>query len=220
MRRPGWHRIGNFEARMYRDLKQFTANTDDFKFMRQVVDSIVDAKPLETNSHSASVVSGSGTDSLSGKSRAGSEHRPATTACIPFIGRDLSTSFLLYSSLTSFQGIYLTQLYRLNKLPAVIDPTAPHKLSALDTVNSVIQSPLHPEVFSSLTPLPPSMSLEVLINVHKQRRIADVIKSLVAGQHLASRVHFDVDKKLFQRCLRLHGLDDTYLQRALALYPD
>jgi len=102
----------------------------------------------------------------------------------------------------------------------VIDPTAPHKLSALDTVNSVFQSPLHPEVFSSLAPLPPSMSLEVLINVHKQRRIADVIKSLVAGQHLASRVHFDVDKKLFQRCLRLRGLDATYLQRALAMYPD
>ena len=120
-----------------------------------------------------------------------------------------------------FQGIYLTQLHRLNKLPAVIDPTAPHTLSALDTVNSVFESPLHPEVFSSLAPLPPSMSLEVLINVHKQRRIADVIKSLVAGQHLASRVYFNVDnKKLFQRCLRLRGLDDTYLQRALAMYPD
>ena len=91
----------------------------------------------------------------------------------------------------------------------------------MDTVNSVFQSPLHPEVFSSLAPLPPSMSLEVLINVHKQRRIADVIKSLVAGQHLASRVYFNVDnKKLFQRCLRLRGLDDTYLQRALAMYPD
>lgn len=102
----------------------------------------------------------------------------------------------------------------------MIDPTAPHKLSALDVANSVFQSPLHPEVFSSLVPLPNSMSLEVLINVHKQRRIADVIKALVTGQHLASRVHFDVDKKLFQRCLRLVGLDTTDLQRALALYPD
>jgi hypothetical protein len=203
---------------MYRDLKQFTANIDDFKFMRQVVDSIVDAKPLGTNSHPASVVS----DSHSGKSRAGSEIRSAMpSACIPFIGRIYShPPFILYSSLTSFQGIYLTQLHRLNKLPAVIDPSAPHKLSALDTVNSVFQSPLHPEVFSSLAPLPPSMSLEVLINVHKQRRIADVIKSLVAGQHLASRVHFDVDKKLFQRCLRLRGLDDAYLHRALAMYSD
>ena len=201
---------------MYRDLKQFTTNIDDFKFMRQVVDSMVDAEPLDTNSHPASVVS----DSQSGRSRGSDTRSAMPSACIPFIGRTYHAPFILYSSLTFLQGIYLTQLHRLNRLPAVIDPTAPHKLSALDTVNSVFQSPLHPEVFSSLAPLPPSMSLEVLINVHKQRRIADVIKSLVAGQHLASRVHFDVDKKLFQRCIRLRGLDDAYLHRALAMYPD
>ena len=215
MRRPGWNRINTKEARMYKDLKQFTANIDDFKFMRQVVDSIVDVEPLDTNSHPTSVVS----DSQSGKSKTGSENRPS--ACIPFIGMIYHFPFISYPSAHCFQGIYLTQLHRLNKLPAVIDPTAPHKLSALDTVNSVFQSPLHPEVFSSLAPLPPSMSLEVLINVHKQRRIANVIKSLVAGQHLASRVYFNVDnKKLFQRCLRLRGLDDAYLHRALAMYPD
>jgi GDP/GTP exchange factor required for growth at low temperature len=219
MRRPGWNRISTKEARMYRDLKQFTANIDDFKFMRQVVDSIVDVEPLDTNSHPTSVVS----DSQSGKSRTGSENRAGMpSACIPFIGAIYRSPFnLVFFRSLLFQGIYLTQLHRLNKLPAVIDPTAPHQLSALDTVNSVFQSPLHPEVFSSLAPLPPSMSLEVLINVHKQRRIAGVIKSLVAGQHLASRVYFNVDnKKLFQRCLRLRGLDDTYLYRALAMYPD
>jgi len=55
--------------------------------MRQVVDSIVDSKPLETNSHSASVISGGATDSQSGKGKAGSESRPAMpAACIPFIG--------------------------------------------------------------------------------------------------------------------------------------
>ena len=219
MRRPGWNRINTKEARMYRDLKQFTANIDDFKFMRQVVDSIVDVEPLDTNSHPTSVVS----DSQSGKSRSGSENRPGMpSACIPFIGTIYQSPFnLIFFRSLLFQGIYLTRLHRLNKLPAVIDPTAPHQLSALDTVNSVFQSPLYPEVFSSLAPLPPSMSLEVLINVHKQRRIADVIKSLVAGQHLASRVYFNVDnKKLFQKCLRLRGLDDAYLHRALALYPD
>ena len=76
---------------MYRDLKQFTANIDDFKFMRQVVDSIVDVEPLDTNSHPTSVVS----DSQSGKSRTGSETRPGMpSACIPFIGTILS--FALY----------------------------------------------------------------------------------------------------------------------------
>ena len=81
---------------MYRDLKQFTANTDDFKFMRQVVESIVDAKPLETNSRSASVVSGGGTDSQSRKSK-GSENRPAIpSACIPFIGRFIRFYLFLF----------------------------------------------------------------------------------------------------------------------------
>lgn len=80
MRRPGWHRIGASETRMLRDLKKFTANTDDFKFMRNVVDSIVNA--------------GSGTESQSGKSKAGSENQPATpSACIPFIGRFYSSFF-------------------------------------------------------------------------------------------------------------------------------
>ncbi|KAF8970688.1 hypothetical protein BDZ97DRAFT_1694461 [Flammula alnicola] len=200
MRKQGWSRIGIFESRMYRDLKQFTSNVDDFKFMRQVIDSIVDSKPLENSNHAASVVSG---DSQSGKGKAGTDNRPAIpSACIPFI------------------GIYLSQLHRLNKLPALIDPTAPNSVIGIDPVTAVFDPPTHPEVFSALAPLPPSMHLEPLINVHKQRRIADVIKSLVAGQHLASRVQFDIDKKLFQRCLRLRGLDSVTLQRALAMYPD
>ena len=90
MRRPGWNRIGSSETRMFRDLKQFTANIDDFKFMRQVVDSIVDAKPVGTNSHPASV-----SDSQSGKSKAGSEARSVIpSACIPFIGRSYHYPFI------------------------------------------------------------------------------------------------------------------------------
>lgn len=63
------------------------------------------------------------------------------------------------------------------------------------------------------------MQLEPLINVHKQRLIAGSIKSLVAGQHLASRVQFPIDRKLFQRCLKLRGLDEDTLQRAYQMYP-
>ena len=71
---------------MFRDLKHFTAVADDFKFMRQVIDSIVDAKPVEDGAHSASVVSG-GTDSQNGKGKATSDNRSMRpTACIPFFG--------------------------------------------------------------------------------------------------------------------------------------
>lgn len=84
MKRQGWSRIGIFEARVFKDLKIFITVADNFKFMRQIVDSIVDAKPLEGSSH-ASVVSGG--DSQSGKGKGASDSRPMVpTACIPFIG--------------------------------------------------------------------------------------------------------------------------------------
>lgn len=120
--------------------------------------------------------------------------------------------------LTFILGVYLSQLYKHNKLPALIDPTAPNSVIGIHAETAIFDPPAHPEVFADLAPLPPSMHLEPLINVHKQRRIADVIKSLVAGQHLASRIQFGIDKKLFQRCLKLRGLDAMTLQRALDIY--
>lgn len=195
MRRSAWHRIGIFETRVLKDLKQFTSSVDNFKFIRQATDAIAESKPLETSS--ASVVSG-GTDSK-GKQ---AERLQVPSACIPFI------------------GVYLSQLHRLGKLPDLIDPTAPHQSVGVNPTTNNFDPLYQPDVFSSLAPLPDSMNLEPLINVHKQRRIAEVIKSLVSGQHLASRVQFEVDKKIFNRCLRLRALDDATLQRVLATYSD
>lgn len=112
----------------------------------------------------------------------------------------------------------MSQLYRLNKLPDLIDPTAPYEVVGVDPETGNFDAPAHPEVFSDLTPLPQSLQLEPLINVHKQRLIADVIKTLVAGQHLASRVQYPVDKKLFQKSLKLRGLPIDMLQRAMSIY--
>jgi Gdp/GTP exchange factor required for growth at low temperatures len=120
----------------------------------------------------------------------------------------------------SAAGVYLSQLQHLNAMPDLVDPTAPNEAVSVDPVTASFNAPAHPEVFASLTPLPPSMQLEPLINVQKQRAIAGVIKSLVAGQHLASRVHFPVDKRLFHRCLKLRGLDADMLQRALTIYSE
>jgi len=90
----------------------------------------------------------------------------------------------------------------------------------VDPISADIDLPAYPNVFDSLAPLPSSMHLEPLINIHKQRRVAEVIKSLVAGQHLASRAQFQVDKKLFQKCLRLRGLDAVSLQEELNMQTD
>ncbi|KAF7759677.1 hypothetical protein Agabi119p4_11372 [Agaricus bisporus var. burnettii] len=193
MRKSGWNRIGIFEARVLKDLKQFTSSVDNFKFIRQATDSITESKPLETST--SSVVSGEG----KGKHM---ERPPVPTACIPFI------------------GVYLSQLHRLGRLPDLIDPTAPHQPVGINPQANTFDPLYQPDVFSSLAPLPDAMNLEPLINVNKQRRIAEVIKSLVAGQHLASRVQFEVDKKIFNRCLRLRALDGPTLQRVLAMYSD
>ncbi|KAG6909166.1 hypothetical protein DXG01_001793 [Tephrocybe rancida] len=185
MKRTGWSRVGLWENRMFRDLKVFTTNADDFKHIRQTVTSIVDAKPLDLNSHAASVVSGGGTDAQSGKGKANADRPSPPATCIPFI-----------------------------------DPTAPDEAVGVNPLTSNFDAPAHPEVFSALTPLPPSMHLEPLINVHKQRRIAGVIKALVAGQHCASRVQFDVDKKLFQKCLKVRAVNADTLQSILSVYPE
>ncbi|KAF9555730.1 hypothetical protein CPC08DRAFT_765709 [Agrocybe pediades] len=196
--RRSWHRLTLFEKRVLHDLKQFISPENDFKIMRMVVDSIIAAKPLDGASHSASV---SGGDSQSGKNKASSDHSLplVPTSCIPFIGS------------------YLSQLHRINKLPALIDPTAPNSVIGIDSETAIFDPPAHPEVFSSLAPLPPSMHLEPLINVHKQRCIAEVIKSLVAGQHYASRMKFEVDKKFFTRCLRLRGFSTPLLRHIMEM---
>lgn len=112
----------------------------------------------------------------------------------------------------------MSQLHRYGKLPDLIDPTAPNEAVSVDAVLANFEAPAHPEVFDALKPLPSWVQLEPLINVHKQRLKATVVKSLVKGQHVASRVQLPVDKKLFQRCLKVRGLDDATLQRALAMY--
>ena len=64
------------------------------------------------------------------------------------------------------------------------------------------------------------MQIEPLINVQKQRKIAGVIKSLVAGQHLANKVEVNVDKRLLSRCLKLTALDVDSLQRIFSVYSE
>ena len=209
MRKPAWHRIGIFETRVLKDLKQFTSSVDDFKFIRRAIDAIAEIKPLGTSSTSVVNV---GAESK-GKQ---AERPPVSTACIPFIGTLVVVLSLL--SANHYPGVYLSQLYRLEKLPDLVDPTAPHQSVGVNHISNNFDTLYQPDVFSSLAPLPDSMNLEPLINVHKQRRIAEVIKSFVSGQHLASRVKFGIDRNIFNRCFRLRALDDSTLQRVLDTY--
>ncbi|KAH7882692.1 hypothetical protein F5I97DRAFT_1816323 [Phlebopus sp. FC_14] len=192
-----WSRVGPWEMQIFQKLSRFVIAEDDFKAMHQAITAMVDAKPLDVRSHASTVLSNSTSDS---QSRRKSNDNKIPSACVPFI------------------GVYLSQLCRYSKLPDLIDPTSPHTPVGIDSSTVSFDSPSHPEVFECLTPLPPSMQLEPLINVHKQRLIAGVIKELVGGQHLASRMNFPIDKKLFQKCLKIRGLDSGTLQQAFMMY--
>ncbi|KAH7105970.1 ras GEF [Auriculariales sp. MPI-PUGE-AT-0066] len=127
-----------------------------------------------------------------------------------------------------FIGIYLAQLHDLSHLPDFVDPTSPTSPVTLVSLTPSTLSPSAPrlpEIFANLAPLPPSVALEPLVNIHKQRRIAGVIKALVAGQHLADAERppapevepskASADRRLLQRCVRLKALDDHGFSRAL-----
>jgi GDP/GTP exchange factor required for growth at low temperature len=216
-----WNKVGTYTTRIFNDLVGFTSSTGDFQHIRRNINSLVDTKPEEVGSIGPSSVGA--TDGQSSRSKATADSTPlyvTSGVCVPFIGTALLLFCISIISNFSSQGVYLSQLYRHAKLPDLIDPTAPNETVSVDPITANFDAPAHPEVFSSLAPLPASMQLEPLINVQKQRLFAGVIKSLVAGQHLASRVQFPVDKKLFQKCLKLRGLDNETLQRVFAIYSE
>ena len=84
----------------------------------------------------------------------------------------------------------------------------------------MLSPPSYPEVFFNLQPLPRDLILEPLINVHKQRLIAGVIKRFVAGQHLATNIPFKVDEKCFQKCFRLRSLNSEALHSIAKSFHD
>jgi Gdp/GTP exchange factor required for growth at low temperatures len=69
---------------MFTDLKTYTTNIDDFKYIRLAIDSMVEAKPLDQSSRTVSAATG--TDSQSGKSKLLDGKVAVSFACIPFIG--------------------------------------------------------------------------------------------------------------------------------------
>ncbi|KAG8731024.1 hypothetical protein FRC10_002105 [Ceratobasidium sp. 414] len=115
-----------------------------------------------------------------------------------------------------FLGIYLSELSEYAKLPDFVDPTRPEEPVNLDPATGEFAPLRDPEVFASLPELPSYMQLRPLVNVHKQRQIAAVVKALVNGQHMASACKFMVEQKVYSRCLRLKCADEATLWRAVA----
>ncbi|CAK5271354.1 unnamed protein product [Mycena citricolor] len=183
-----WKSVGRWELRVLNDLREFVTHSNDFKYIRQAI--------AETKTQDAVV----DVDQAAARRKSISTGEAKPQSCVPFI------------------GVYLSQLYRHHKLPDLIDPTAPSEPVGIDPVTANFDPPAHPEVFSALAPLPDSIHLEPLINVQKQRLIAGVIKSLVAVQGVAGKVQFPVEKRMYQKCLKLRALDADTMRRALGSF--
>jgi Gdp/GTP exchange factor required for growth at low temperatures len=202
-----------WETRISKDLKEWVSSKDCFKHIRTAVDGIVDAKTFEASTYNPSTSNG---HAESQANRKGAPEALSTT-CIPFIGKFVFIEQQRTPELIKLPGIYLSEIHHHNQLPDLIDPTAPNEVVNVDPDTPNFDVLSHPEVFSSLAPLPPSVALEPLINVHKQRLIAGVAQSLVHGQHAAKRVQFPLEKKLYQRCTRLQAFDNITLCQILGL---
>ncbi|KAK0189524.1 hypothetical protein F5146DRAFT_629373 [Armillaria mellea] len=218
-----WDSLSHQDKRTFDDLKLWTTSNSNFMHIRRAVDTIVDAKPIEPSSHAPSIVSG-GVGTTNGTAHPVNGDRASGTSTKPrptHSTQNSTSSSAKQADITEcipFIGIYLSQLTEYSHLPDLIDPTSPTTPVSIDLVTYSYDTLSHPEVFSALQPLPAGIQMEPLINVHKQRMRAKVIKRLVAGQHVASRVGWGVEKRLFQKCLRLRGLNDETLGRALGMY--
>ncbi|KAK0471177.1 hypothetical protein EDD18DRAFT_1237883 [Armillaria luteobubalina] len=218
-----WDNLSHQDKRTFDDLKQWTTSNSNFMHIRRAVDTIVDAKPIEPSSYAPSIVSG-GVGMTNGTAHTANGDRASGTSTKPrptHSTQNSTSSSAKQADITEcipFIGIYLSQLTEYSHLPDLIDPTSPTTPVSIDLITYSYDTLSHPEVFSALQSLPAGIQMEPLINVHKQRMRAKVIKRLVAGQHVASRVGWGVEKRLFQKCLRLRGLNDETLGRALGMY--
>ncbi|KAG8827377.1 hypothetical protein FRC19_003526 [Serendipita sp. 401] len=170
--------IGTYEMDIYEALRSFASSEGNYRSIRDAIAALVVANKANPN----------GDPSISQSANPTKTSADLSRACIPFI------------------GIYLSQLTKYDKLPDYVDPTAPTE-PVEDEPGGALTQPRHPEVFSNLAPLPPSMTVEPLINVHKQRMISKVAIDFLNSQQLTGKYRIELEKKLHSRCLRLKTLD-------------
>jgi len=186
-----WSRMGIWEMRVFNDLQKFTGRNDNFRFIREATALLADASNAQ-----GGMPPTSSSSSVAGP-KSEQDRRSSPVGCVPFL------------------GVYLSELSDCAALPDYIDPTSPGELVRFDELTGSFKGLHRPNVFSDLPRLPAPMVVEPLVNVHKQRLIAGAVKSLVAGQHLANNCFFHVERKLYQKCLKLRSLDNDSLWQVI-----
>ncbi|KAF9186633.1 hypothetical protein BGZ50_002402 [Haplosporangium sp. Z 11] len=127
-----------------------------------------------------------------------------------------------------FLGVYLSDLVYNTELPSFVEPKAPaviamsaisHHYVEASSAQQQLPSPLQsattlPE--SSSGTLPPS-SIPWMVNLHKHRTIATIIKRILTFQSIASRYPFVKDSELYEQLKKIEVLDQAEMERLSGL---
>ncbi|ORX92146.1 ras GEF [Basidiobolus meristosporus CBS 931.73] len=104
----------------------------------------------------------------------------------PALGPESSSSSVIGGCIP-FLGLFLSDLVYNSELPSTVEPEYTDQESAQEYQNAEIQ----------------------LINFHKFRTCAKIIKRVLAFQTLAQKYHFQPEVAIYSKCLNLHCLDNV-----------
>ncbi|PWY99233.1 ras GEF [Testicularia cyperi] len=205
--RRTWNRVGYYEMRIWKDLNSFVGPKNNFRHLRNAMLQLIDGvSGIEDESIVSSGPNGGGNATSSAQSN-------ATRGCIPFFGLFLSDLMVNDALPTFLDPTNPTQPARFEKVPCEDRPSVDAD-SAAEALPSRFR-PSRPDAFASLPPLPPSVKLEPLVNVHKFRNTAHIIQQISAFQMAAKNYSalFEAEKGAYVRCLKLRCLSGDLLAR-------
>ncbi|WAR59813.1 hypothetical protein PtB15_11B454 [Puccinia triticina] len=233
-----WSKLGIWESRMFRDLKEFTSHLSNFKSLRNVQDSLINDSP-STPAQTATSASNNNSGNLPANpagnhSGAGSAHflhhpseAPASSNVRP--SHNYSRVSNSNNACIPFLGLYLRDLTVNDELPTYLDPTDPSMPVEIEPNTGKLKKLSNPKVFENLPTLPaigaPPPQKEddedhseehgyyPLVNIHKLRTYAKIILKIREFQTRSIRNYtFETDSKWFLTCLKIKCLSCEQLR--------
>ncbi|KDE02730.1 hypothetical protein MVLG_06744 [Microbotryum lychnidis-dioicae p1A1 Lamole] len=180
-----WARVPSWEMRKFRGMQVFVSHLKNFKHLREVTKALISeyGPPGQRRPLSAN-------DPY--RSVKGTEGAPVPLGCIPFL------------------GLFLRDLTMNAELPTFLDPSSTDTPAEVDAEGTLV-SLADPNAFNSLAPLPPSLRMRPLVNVHKFRVQARIVQDVLAAMEFAESYPYDPDARWYLKCLKLRALSSDVM---------
>lgn len=163
-----WSKLGIWESRMFRDLKEFTSHLSNFKSLRNVQDSLISDSSssslstlTQSNNPSAATYHHSSNNSSSPNVNIPSSSGGPTAHFAHTSDSGAGRTSHTYSRATNsvnacipFLGLYLRDLTVNDELPTYLDPTDPSIPVEIDRMTGKLKKLSNPQVFENLPSLP------------------------------------------------------------------